>query len=104
MSTNAMLHFRSVFDQLLVLMLSVSGTHDTWSLSFPFIPLYNINVSVIHVIDLTSSLESLCFIVCRSRTAFAATCWVMIVDHESEIVMVEHRLCWQAIVDRGGGS
>lgn len=53
-----------------------------------------------HVTDLTSFPESLCLIVRRSRAATAASSWIMMVDRESEIViiMVDPASCWHLIV------
>ena len=81
-------------------------------LLFPLLPSYHSKniISSMHVTDSTSSLESFCFIVCRSRTAAAATSWIMMVDRESEIVnvSVDPVSFWHLIVvvdhDRGGGS
>ena len=87
------------------------------SLLLPPYHIQEINVSSIHVPDLTSSQESLCLIVCRSRATAAATSWIMMVDCESEIVilmahpvscwlivivMADPVSCWQLIVDSGG--
>ena len=78
---------------------------DTWHMEplFPFLPLYHIkyiDVSSIHVTDMASSPESLCLIVCWSRAAAAATSWIMMVDHESEIifVMADPVSCWLIVI------
>ena len=65
---------------------------NTWhaELLFLLLPHYHINVSSIHVTDLTSSLECLCFIVYRSRT------YVYIMDHDGGSLIRDH--------DRNGGS
>ena len=71
-------------------------------LLFPLIPLCHINVSSIHVTDLTYSLESLRFIICRSRITTAATSWIMMVDPR---LWSWWQLAWiVAIVDHGGWS
>ena len=77
-------------------------------LLFPLLPPYHVkemNVSSLHFTDLTSSPESLCFIVCKSRAL-----WIMMVDCHLEImiVMLGPVSCSHMIVivvvnhDRGG--
>ena len=78
-------------------------THDTRSFSFQLLLHYHIkeiHISSIHVTDLTSSPESLCLIVCRSRAVAASTSWNMLVDRVSEIVivMVDPVSCWHLIM------
>ena len=107
------------------------GTQDTQSFSFQLLlPLLNryhikeIHISSIHVTDFSSSPESLCLIVHRSRAPAVSTSWIMIcgsrirdrnggpsiVDSEScwliVIIMADPLSCWHLIMvvdhDRGG--
>ena len=57
---------------------------------FGLLSFKEIHISAIHVTDLTSSPESLCLIVRRSRTPAVATSWIM--------------TCGSRIRDRNGGS
>ena len=63
---------------------------DTWHMELLF-PLHHINVSSIHVTDLTSSTESFCFIFADPRSQLQPHCG----SWSWNVVAADHGLLWQ---------